>query len=546
MATYLNVVSNYNKILITESNDSGEIRFREDCFEPEVFVPELEDSGGFKTLLENDPLRRIKFEDIAEYRSYTREKEYVENFEMFNLIAPEYQYIRQMYSKSQPVSSYKYWHFDIETDLDEGDKFSNPKGANAAVTFFQIKESDTGNVYVFSWLGQYTPKKKNVTYFYCENEYEMFTKFIKLMYQRKPWLIHAWFGDNFDFLYIVNRSIKLGFEEDVWSPFGIMKDHKAVIFGKVEKIKKPEGIIWLDTVDVYKKLNPGGREKWSLDFIAKYHKIESKLDWGSSGFRSFKDFIRGNYDPEYDEDKTSILYKLSQKDQTSEIKRQIKKEAFDLFVDYSIRDVEVLYALDQKLKLFDVMLNIQHTMRCNMYDVLGTTKPWTIFIYNELYDKKIAIPDKTKMSDREYGGGYVYAMPGKHGWVMTLDVASMYPSAIRQGNLSPETYVPIEKVSSKLRNAIFDSGIYLAPDCEYIYMNLPMEKKEELAELLKLENLSMGVNGTLYQRDKFGIIPELVERIYYDRKEHKKKMKEAQKIVESIKIELKERGEDVD
>ena len=251
--------------------------------------------------------------------------------------------------------------------------------------------------------------------------------------------------------------------------------------------------------------------------------------------------MNGHYQASYDVEKDGELYRLSQIEKTEIVKAKMLKLARDVFHEYAIRDVEAIYALDTRLNIFDVLFSVMQTMRCNLYDVMGTTKPWTVHIYNELYSRGIALPGRSSYSKREFPGGYVYAKPGKYDWVMSVDATSLYPSAIRQGGYSPETYIPMEDAPEDLKQIILSTGIYRAHDCEDIYDSLPQSTKEQVAELLRQYNLTMGTNGTLFTKDKQGILPELVETIFNSRVEHKEEKKKAENMVEAIKKELNRR-----
>ena len=494
--TYLQVTSDYNKLYITEIDEKNEIHYRTSDYQPETFVTAMEaDEHRFRTLIEDKPLRKIKFDDIKSFRQYQKDKRDIDGLDLYNTIQPEYQYIRETYGTKGTFVSPRKWMFDIETDLYDG-KFSHPETALAPITVMQVMESDTKHIYVFSTLSDYSATREDLTFTFCESEEEMFNRFLTLIGQRKPFLWAAWNGDNFDYPYIINRCKRIGIDPKLFSPFNKLEEHKTVIFGKESKILKPVGMVWIDMIDAYKKLNPGGRESWALDYICNYHKVTTKLDYKSAGFKTFKDFMNGHYQASYDVEKDSELYNLSQMEPSEVVKAKMLKLARDVFHEYAIRDVEALYALDTRLNIFDVLFSVMQTMRCNLYDVMGTTKPWTVHIYNELYSRGIALPGRSSYSKREFPGGYVYAKPGKYDWVMSVDATSLYPSAIRQGGYSPETYIPMEAAPEDLKQMILSTGIYRAHDCEDIYDSLPKSTKEQIAELLRRYNLTMGTNGT--------------------------------------------------
>ena len=68
--------------------------------------------------------------------------------------------------------------------------------------------------------------------------------------------------------------------------------------------------------------------------------------------------------------------------------------------------------------------------------------------------------------------------------------------------------------------------------------NIPKEVWAKTTALLKKYNLSLGINGAVFDRSRIGIIPSLVKKIYFDRKASKKKMLKYEQQAEKIKAIL--------
>ena len=536
MGNYLQVNSDYNNIYVTEiMNDNTIISKTIKNYQPELFT-NTHNETGWHTLIGNDPVRKIKFESMKRYHEYKKEMKGVNGVSIYNNIDPAYQYIRETFSYDLPIMFPNIWYFDIETDLYE-DKFSDPRKALAPITLLQVYDKHNDDFLILSHNREYETKSDNVKYFNCGSEIEMLSKWVELMYERNVTLVTAWFGDNFDFPYVINRMEVLGMDPKILSRFEKLENHTTVIYGQKESIKKPMGVYWIDAVEAYRKVAFGGRESWSLDFIAKYEGIEGKLSYTSEGFKSMSDFIRGKYDPEYDKVKGK-LYQLYQegKQDTPQFRRIVS----DMFVDYGIEDVRILKELDEELNMSGVLFALQWKMRVNLYDVFGTVKPWATLIYNKLYDRKQVLPDDSKKKEsRSYGGGYVFAKPGKYEWVISEDATSLYPSIMRIFNTSPETYIPKEKLPPELKQ--FYDKLCANPKAEEVIMGFNDKQKEMLSNKLKEYNVCMSVNGTFYTKEKQGIIPELVTGFFNQRKAHKKKMIEADQMISKIKDELARR-----
>lgn len=81
--------------------------------------------------------------------------------------------------------------------------------------------------------------------------------------------------------------------------------------------------------------------------------------------------------------------------------------------------------------------------KVNYVDVLGQVRYWDNMIYNHLRKKNIVIPPKREHEKTDkFEGAYVKdPIVGKHDWVMSFDLNSLYPHLIMQYNISPETLV---------------------------------------------------------------------------------------------------------
>ena len=151
--------------------------------------------------------------------------------------------------------------------------------------------------------------------------------------------------------------------------------------------------------------------------------------------------------------------------------RNLYKENHQLYIDYNIKDVELVERIDDKLDLMGLALTIAYKAGVNYTDVFGTTSIWDSIVYRELTDKFIAVPaskDREYLAklDTKFAGGYVKDVtPGMYEWVVSFDLNSLYPNIIAQWNMSPETILtspPEEsptlnfKIFNKLKILIYD------------------------------------------------------------------------------------------
>jgi DNA polymerase elongation subunit (family B) len=190
-------------------------------------------------------------------------------------------------------------------------------------------------------------------------------------------------------------------------------------------------------------------------------------------------------------------------------------------VEYNIIDVELVDRLEEKMKLIELAITMAYDAKVNYEDVFFQVRMWDNIIYNYLKKRNIVIPPKNRShKDEKYAGAYVKEpTPGVYDWVVNFDLNSLYPHLIMQYNISPETLL----------------------DDRHPTVTVDKILNEEINfELYK--DYSVCANGAMYRKDTRGILPELMEKMYLDRKTFKKKMlKSKQKLVD-IEAEMKKRG----
>jgi len=182
-------------------------------------------------------------------------------------------------------------------------------------------------------------------------------------------------------------------------------------------------------------------------------------------------------------------------------------------------------------------------MGVQLGDSTGTVKPWTQYNANKAMLNNQVLPPRTENPQPHIVGGFVRdPEKGKHKWVLSADVNSMYPLLGMVGfNMSPETYIPKHKLPADLRDIIL---AYFNDQEESNRIELKPEIWETCTSLLKKYNLSLAINGAVFTKDKLGMVPELVQDIYNSRKKAQKKMFEYEQRVLLIKQILKERNND--
>jgi DNA polymerase elongation subunit (family B) len=160
----------------------------------------------------------------------------------------------------------------------------------------------------------------------------------------------------------------------------------------------------------------------------------------------------------------------------------------------------------------------------NYGDTLGTTAIWDSIIYRHLNKKNIIIPQSAHKERGDYPGGYVKdPICGMHDWVVSFDLNSLYPNLIVQYNMSPETLLT-------------GSGDFGPHGVDY-YLEA---KHDPIPQSARDRNVAVAANGSMYRKDKQGMIPEIIVMYYNDRKKIKGEALKLKKEYELLQKELNE------
>ena len=193
------------------------------------------------------------------------------------------------------------------------------------------------------------------------------------------------------------------------------------------------------------------------------------------------------------------------------------------------------------------MIEEAWTMGINFDDVFSTIKPWTFKLYNELKKDKKVLPLPLKNLEKEsYTGGYIHKpIEGKYSNIISFDISSNYTNIIRTNNISYETIVDLNDFKGniyynkllKIKNDIVNNGY------ENYFINIA--SKEELKEIISITkelNLIISSYGEFFYKDKVGILPKVMQKIFKEREEILLEIEDCDKKIKLLKKELKNRG----
>lgn len=462
----------------------------------------------------------------------------------YGFLDPIYRNIRDNYWKDSKYNKTpRIWSLDIETRVGTCSiGFPDPNKALEPVSLIQIYDNKLNTMFVLGtreWKHEndYT-FDYNVKYVHCKNEIHLLELFLDLFSKLDPLIIQAWNSNGFDYPYLYYRLKNLGLDENRLSNYGPVKINEKEINGLTIYNLIAPGHHYIDLMEAYKKFTFHPMPNYQLDTVAEYELNEKKHP--HDDFNGFDGFYTGDYilpENPSDEQKSTPYYKLAIENRWDELRERAHSE----FVYYGIKDTYLVERIDERQNLISQMIMIAEKMGVLISDSLGTVKPWSQYIANKAMLNQRVIPPKKEHNSEKIVGGFVrQSSKGKHKWVLSADVNSMYPLLGMVGfNMSSETFIPKYKLPNDLQEYI---RRYFNNQDEASRLELNPEIWNEVSALLKKYNYSLGINGAVFNRENIGMIPELVHEIYKARKSDKSKMFEYQKRKILINELLKEKS----
>ena len=488
---YTSVASVGNNILYRGVEDGRRVKFKID-YSPTLFLPSKKESP-WKTL-KGENLEPIKLGGIRDARDFIKRYDEVENFKIYGMNRFEYAFITEQHGGmvDWEMDQISIGVVDIEVGSENG--FPDPYIASQPITAICIKYFD-GTCVVFG-CGDYEVKGTE-KYIKCEDEYRLCKNFLNYWQSNCPDIITGWNIKFFDVPYIVNRFRKILNEEETrkLSPWNIITERKANVNNRELIAYDFLGVCALDYIELYKWYAPGGKsqESYRLDNIAQVELGEGKIA--------------------YDEyDSLHALY----------------RQNYQKFIEYNIKDVDLILKLDDKLKLLELAITLAYDTKTNYDDVFAQTRMWDSLTYSYLLDKKIVVPPRVvKDKTSAFEGAYVKEpQVGLHNWVASFDLNSLYPHLMMQYNISPETLIEPSNYTDEMRNIIMDG----------VSVDKMLSKQVDTS---KLSGVTLTPNGQFFRTDKQGFLPKMMEEMYIDRSKFKKLMFKAKQDYENETDESK-------
>lgn len=462
-------------------------------YRPTLFVTSKQNNAHDWNALDGTPVEPIVFGSMGEATDFIKSYADVPNFKIYGNTNYVSQYLNDEFPGviKWDRNTINVTSIDIECKFGQG--FPDPAEADQEITAITMKNNIDDTYYTFG-CGEYDVDNSimqthSVIYVKCADERELLHKFVYHWSKTSPDIVTGWNVEFFDIPYIINRIQRVfnNGREKFLSPWRMIDAKDAYVKGiykdkhnTQDKVKASKyeikGVAILDYMAIFKKFgySYGPQESYKLDHIANVVLGERKLDFSEAS----------NLNELYDTD-------------------------YQKFIDYNIKDVELIDRMEDKLGLISLCLTMAYKGGVNYEQVLGTVAIWDSLIYRDLHAKRIAVPQNEESYKGAYPGGYVkYPQVGMHDWVCSFDLASLYPSIIMQYNMSPETILLDDEKGVNVESVL----------------NKDVKNKKA--------NTALAVNGTRFRTDKPGIIPQIIQEIYDDRQKFKQAQLQAEQELE--------------
>ena len=487
MDFYTNVCRTRDKILV-KGYQNNKPHMMKVAYRPNHYVLSKKGDTAFRSL-DGRPLEAVNLDTMGGARKFREQYNQVDGFEIHGYDKYIYTYIAEKFQGDieWDYNKVKIATLDIECESENG--FPEPTLAEEKVNAITIKPF-RHNAHTFG-IGPWNECPANVTYHECKDEAFLLEAFIKYWRKESFDVITGWNVDAFDMTYLCNRVDKLFGEgsHKKFSPWN-MSDVRDYInhYGNKVVVFNLYGINIIDYMALYKQRTFVNQESYSLDHISHIELDKQKIDYSEYG-------------------NLHTLYKNN----------------YSLYLEYNVKDVTLVEDLEDKLGLLELTMTMAYNAKCNYSDTFGMVKYWETIIYNFLKEQKIQTPPQKLEKTKHHSivGAYVKEpIVGKHDWVMSFDLNSLYPHIIMQYNVSPEKMIK--------------------GDIMTLSIDKLLNQEHDLSELKK-QNVTVTPNGVKFSRDRQGFLPELMEKFYEERKDWKGKMIQYQIENESCKDPARKR-----
>ena len=220
------------------------------------------------------------------------------------------------------------------------------------------------------------------------------------------------------------------------------------------------------------------------------------------------------------------------------------KNDLNAFIEYNLRDVEIIEKLEEKLKFIELTIMISHICNIPYESIYYNTVMNEGAVLKYLKREGIISPNKPtthnpslKANTATYAGGYLLEpIPGLYFDVIDLDFTSLYPSIIKSLNLGIETLIGRIKVDDnptyeqqhsleklKLRNPDEQVTIEKLNKSNYTLKSAQI-KIGDLIKLIEKNEYTLAASGAMFRTDEKSVVSTILAG-WFDKREHYRGLK---------------------
>lgn len=352
----------------------------------------------------------------------------------------------------------------------------------------------------------------------CLNEKDLVYKFLNKWEELDPTIVVTWNGAYFDMPYLYYRINKILGKEYVnrLSPI-----KEVTVYDKNPEINSVSigGINHLDYMLLHKKYIMKEEPSYKLkDIGPKYTELE-KIEF------------EGNLN-------------------------QLFKRDINTYIDYNLRDVEILEKLEDKLKFIQLTILISHICNIPYEQIYYSTTLGEGAILKHLKRLNVVSPNKPvthnpnrRGKEETYAGGYLLEpIPGLYKDVIDLDFTSLYPSIIKSLNLGIETLVGRIYTRNNYEQELTLEHLKQKDPNEFIKVER-LNKQEytletsditigKLISLIEKNKYTISASGAIFRTDKRSASSTVLEYWFNKREYYRDLKKKAGKAKEWDKFKL--------
>lgn len=493
---------------------------------PANYVFYYEDPRGKFRSIFDTPVSRFSTRNNKEFRKEVRVHSNKQLYE--SDINPIFRCLEENY-KGQDAPTLQTAFFDIEVAFDPVRGFSpvtDPFNEITAISvYLDWLEQLVTMVVAPRHMSSETAQEICAEFENCllfKSESELLKTFLDLIEDAD--ILTGWNSEGYDIPYTVNRVTRVLSRDDtrrfcLWEQYPKKRTFER--FGAENETYDLVGRVHMDYMQLYRKYTYEERHSYSLDSILEYEGLEGKTKF------------EGTLD-------------------------QLYNQNFRTFIVYNRQDVNGIAQLDKKLRFLDLANELAHANTVLLQTTMGAVAVTEQAIINEAHERGMVVPNRRQQltdEDTQAAGAYVaYPKKGLHEWIGSVDINSLYPSAIRALNMGPETIVgqlrPVmtnrlirERMAKGDSFAAAWEGLFAALEYSAVLeqqrgteITIDWQSGEEsvhsAAEIWKMlfdsnQPWILSANGTIFTYERQGVVAGLLERWYAERRELQARKKDA-------------------